>query len=117
MSHSVHYSVRQTYTDTVYCILANYSLKVAVSLLMSAFVWRHLASSEKLLRMFQEYFDSSVYASRLFTMSVLDFLYSNEGIEGFYKGMVPNLVRVIPACCITFLVFENVSRLLLGEYH
>ncbi|XP_059412802.1 mitochondrial folate transporter/carrier-like [Carassius carassius] len=43
--------------------------------------------------------------------------WSNEGIEGFYKGMVPNLVRVIPACCITFLVFENVSRLLLGEYH
>uniref|UniRef100_A0A672NC86 Solute carrier family 25 member 32 n=1 Tax=Sinocyclocheilus grahami TaxID=75366 RepID=A0A672NC86_SINGR len=34
--------------------------------------------------------------------------WSNEGIEGFYKGMVPNLVRVIPACCITFLVFENV---------
>lgn len=43
--------------------------------------------------------------------------WSNEGVEGFYKGMVPNLVRVIPACCITFLVFENVSRLLLGEYH
>ena len=42
---------------------------------------------------------------------------SNEGVEGFYKGMVPNLVRVIPACCITFLVYENVSRLLLGEYH
>ncbi|XP_012673695.1 solute carrier family 25 member 32a [Clupea harengus] len=43
--------------------------------------------------------------------------WSNEGVEGFYKGMVPNLVRVIPACCITFLVYENVSRLLLGEYH
>ncbi|KAL7830017.1 hypothetical protein SRHO_G00311440 [Serrasalmus rhombeus] len=41
----------------------------------------------------------------------------NEGVEGFYKGMVPNLVRVIPACCITFLVYENVSRLLLGQYH
>ncbi|XP_076864482.1 solute carrier family 25 member 32a isoform X2 [Brachyhypopomus gauderio] len=41
----------------------------------------------------------------------------NEGVEGFYKGMVPNLVRVIPACCITFLVYENVSRLLLGQYY
>ncbi|XP_026878716.2 solute carrier family 25 member 32a [Electrophorus electricus] len=41
----------------------------------------------------------------------------NEGMEGFYKGMVPNLVRVIPACCITFLVYENVSRLLLGQYN
>uniref|UniRef100_A0A8B9RAB1 Solute carrier family 25 member 32a n=1 Tax=Astyanax mexicanus TaxID=7994 RepID=A0A8B9RAB1_ASTMX len=43
--------------------------------------------------------------------------WSNEGVEGFYKGMVPNLVRVIPACCITFLVYENVSRFLLGQYH
>ncbi|XP_046875568.1 solute carrier family 25 member 32a [Hypomesus transpacificus] len=42
--------------------------------------------------------------------------WSNEGAAGFYKGMVPNLVRVIPACCITFLVYENVSRLLLGQY-
>ncbi|XP_016089639.1 mitochondrial folate transporter/carrier-like [Sinocyclocheilus grahami] len=50
-------------------------------------------------------------------VDVIQRTWSNEGIEGFYKGMVPNLVRVIPACCITFLVFENVSRLLLGEYH
>ncbi|XP_056597415.1 solute carrier family 25 member 32a [Triplophysa dalaica] len=50
-------------------------------------------------------------------VDVMSRTWINEGIEGFYKGMVPNLVRVIPACCITFLVFENVSRLLLGEYH
>ncbi|KAM6973131.1 solute carrier family 25 member 32a [Aplochiton taeniatus] len=42
--------------------------------------------------------------------------WSNEGAAGFYKGMVPNLVRVIPACCITFLVYENVSRLLLDQH-
>ncbi len=62
----------------------------------------------------QEYGDSSDYISSVCLCLALS---SNEGIEGFYKGMVPNLVRVIPACCITFLVFENVSRLLLGEYH
>ncbi|KAJ8389492.1 hypothetical protein AAFF_G00120300 [Aldrovandia affinis] len=39
----------------------------------------------------------------------------NEGAVGFYKGMVPNLIRVTPACCITFVVYENVSRFLLGE--
>ncbi|XP_054638015.1 mitochondrial folate transporter/carrier-like [Dunckerocampus dactyliophorus] len=38
----------------------------------------------------------------------------NEGATGFYKGIIPNLIRVTPACCITFLVYENVSRLLLG---
>ncbi|TRZ03540.1 hypothetical protein DNTS_013511 [Danionella cerebrum] len=37
----------------------------------------------------------------------------NEGMLGFYKGMVPNLIRVTPACCITFVVYENVSHLLL----
>ncbi|KAL2084350.1 hypothetical protein ACEWY4_019868 [Coilia grayii] len=38
----------------------------------------------------------------------------NEGPVGFYKGMVANLIRVTPACCITFVVYENVSRFLLG---
>ncbi|KAJ8353777.1 hypothetical protein SKAU_G00213440 [Synaphobranchus kaupii] len=40
----------------------------------------------------------------------------NEGAIGFYKGMVPNLLRVTPACCITFVVYENVSHFLLGEH-
>ncbi|XP_040899456.1 mitochondrial folate transporter/carrier-like [Toxotes jaculatrix] len=39
----------------------------------------------------------------------------NEGAIGFYKGIVPNVIRVTPACCITFLVYENVSRFLLGQ--
>ncbi|MEQ2160565.1 hypothetical protein GOODEAATRI_000514 [Goodea atripinnis] len=38
----------------------------------------------------------------------------NEGVMGFYKGIIPNLIRVTPACCITFVVYENVSRFLLG---
>ncbi|KAM6349473.1 solute carrier family 25 member 32 [Podargus strigoides] len=37
-----------------------------------------------------------------------------EGIHGFYKGIVPNVIRVTPACCITFVVYENVSSFLLG---
>ena len=32
----------------------------------------------------------------------------NEGPIGFYKGMVPNLLRVVPSTCVTFLVYENV---------
>ncbi|XP_071854011.1 solute carrier family 25 member 32-like isoform X2 [Apostichopus japonicus] len=36
-----------------------------------------------------------------------------EGLPGFYKGMVPNLLRVTPACCITFLVYEKLSHYLL----
>jgi solute carrier family 25 folate transporter 32 len=33
-----------------------------------------------------------------------------EGLSGFYKGLTPNLLRVTPACSITFVVYENVSR-------
>ncbi|XP_065843186.1 solute carrier family 25 member 32-like [Oscarella lobularis] len=35
-----------------------------------------------------------------------------EGVGGFYKGLMANLLRVTPACCITFLVYENVYYLL-----
>ncbi|XP_016319855.1 mitochondrial folate transporter/carrier-like [Sinocyclocheilus anshuiensis] len=42
--------------------------------------------------------------------------FRNEGLLGFYKGMVPNLIRVTPACCITFVVYENVSRFLLDQH-
>ncbi|XP_034980437.2 mitochondrial folate transporter/carrier [Zootoca vivipara] len=37
-----------------------------------------------------------------------------EGVHGFYKGIIPNVLRVTPACCITFVVYEKVSQLLLS---
>ncbi|XP_068093868.1 solute carrier family 25 member 32 [Hyperolius riggenbachi] len=37
-----------------------------------------------------------------------------EGVGGFYKGIIPNILRVTPACCITFVVYENVSHFLLS---
>lgn len=36
----------------------------------------------------------------------------DEGYRGFYKGLVPNLSRVVPATAITFVVYEKVSRYL-----
>ncbi|XP_034729361.1 solute carrier family 25 member 32a [Etheostoma cragini] len=45
----------------------------------------------------------------------LPFPCRNEGAVGFYKGIVPNVIRVTPACCITFVVYENLSRYLLGQ--
>ncbi|KAG7475933.1 mitochondrial folate transporter/carrier [Solea senegalensis] len=47
-------------------------------------------------------------------MDVIRRTWRNEGAIGFYKGIIPNVIRVTPACCITFVVYENVSRLLLG---
>ncbi|XP_050017619.1 solute carrier family 25 member 32 [Alexandromys fortis] len=45
-------------------------------------------------------------------MDVIIKTWRKEGIRGFYKGIAPNLIRVTPACCITFVVYENVSHLL-----
>ena len=30
-----------------------------------------------------------------------------EGVKGFYKGLSPNLLRVVPATMITFVVYES----------
>ena len=34
-------------------------------------------------------------------------VFKREGIGGFYKGLGPNIVRVLPSTCVTFLVYEN----------
>lgn len=35
-----------------------------------------------------------------------------EGVRGFYKGITPNLLKNVPASSITFIVYENVLKLL-----
>jgi solute carrier family 25 folate transporter 32 len=35
-----------------------------------------------------------------------------EGLLGFYKGLVPNLLRVVPSSTITFVVYEWVAKML-----
>lgn len=36
-------------------------------------------------------------------------VFKNEGFAGFYKGLAPNIVRVLPSTCVTFLVYENMK--------
>jgi solute carrier family 25 (mitochondrial folate transporter), member 32 len=38
---------------------------------------------------------------------VLVQVWRHEGLAGFYKGLGPNLLRVVPSSCVTFLVYEN----------
>jgi len=35
-----------------------------------------------------------------------------QGIQGLYKGLLPNVLRVMPQSAITFLVYEKVMQLL-----
>lgn len=39
-----------------------------------------------------------------------------EGVKGFYKGILPTLLRVTPATAITFVVYENVSHYLTAQH-
>ncbi|KAM7218952.1 Mitochondrial carrier domain containing protein [Rhypophila decipiens] len=36
-------------------------------------------------------------------------LWQEDGPRGFYRGMVPGVIRVLPATWVTFLVYENVK--------
>jgi len=49
------------------------------------------------------------------TVDTFQKILGREGLKGFYKGMFPSLLRVTPACCITFLVYENISHFLLSK--
>lgn len=57
-----------------------------------------------------------IYFFFITVVFILPSLDRNEGPLGFYKGMVPNLIRVTPACCITFLTYEKVSGFLLDQH-
>ncbi len=36
----------------------------------------------------------------------------NEGVRGLFKGITPNLLKVVPAVSITYVVYENSKRVL-----
>lgn len=38
--------------------------------------------------------------------------YKNEKLYGFYKGLIPCLLRVTPAAAVTFIVYENLLEIL-----
>ena len=42
--------------------------------------------------------------------SVIKNTYTKEGLKGLYSGLKIDLIRVLPANSITFLVFEYVKR-------
>lgn len=34
----------------------------------------------------------------------------NEGVKGLFKGITPNLLKVVPAVSITYVVYENAKK-------
>jgi solute carrier family 25 folate transporter 32 len=45
-------------------------------------------------------------------LDTLKLIVKREGVGGLYKGIVPNVLRVMPQSAITFLVYEKVLQLL-----
>jgi hypothetical protein len=37
-------------------------------------------------------------------------IWHNEGVVGFYRGLVPNILKVVPAVSISYLVYETVMK-------
>ncbi|KAF7846373.1 hypothetical protein BT93_L4488 [Corymbia citriodora subsp. variegata] len=50
---------------------------------------------------------ATVVVARPGLIAITKDLWHNEGVRGFYKGLLPNLARVVPSTCVTFLVYEN----------
>lgn len=36
--------------------------------------------------------------------------FQHEGFRGFYKGLFPNLLKVVPSASITYLVYETMKK-------
>ena len=39
-------------------------------------------------------------------------IWNKEGLVGFYRGLVPNMLKVVPAVSISYLVYETVLKAL-----
>lgn len=44
--------------------------------------------------------------------SLIKSIWKKNGLPGFYKGLIANLVRAIPSTCITFSIYENFKYIL-----
>lgn len=60
---------------------------------------------------------TSTGLEKLRVTSLISSMWHNEGFLGFYRGLFPNLIRVLPGTCITFGVYEAVSTYLQFRRH
>lgn len=41
-------------------------------------------------------------------------IWKQEGVSSFYRGLCPNLMRVVPGSCVMFMVYESTRSFLSG---
>ena len=42
--------------------------------------------------------------------TVLKEIWQKEGVAGLYRGLVPNMLKVVPAVSISYLIYETVLK-------
>ena len=40
-------------------------------------------------------------------------IWRNEGIRGLYRGILPNIIKVVPAVSMSYVVYENIKKSLI----
>jgi len=46
------------------------------------------------------------------TVQTFKIIWKDYGIKGFYRGIIPNLLKVAPAIAVSFVTFEQTKTLL-----
>lgn len=46
---------------------------------------------------------------------LLNNIWEGEGIRGLYRGLIPNIFKVVPAVSISYVVYEHMKKKLCGE--
>ena len=39
-----------------------------------------------------------------------------EGVRGMYRGLLPNIIKAVPAVSISYVVYENTKKFLMRPY-
>ncbi len=60
----------------------------------------------------QQRFDTGRTLVYRTTWEAVTLTWTREGFLGFYKGLVPSLLRVMPQSAITLVVYENILRVI-----
>lgn len=49
------------------------------------------------------------------TIDAVRTMYKTEGLRSFYKGMIPNYMKVVPTIAISFVTYEH-TKVLINDF-